>query len=285
VSGERFRVGELEVFRVLELEFPLGPAILPIGSEPEALLARAGWAVPEFVTGSGDVVFALGATCLLSEGRKLVLDPCLSFDLRRENPDIGERAAAFFGAMDRAGFPADEVDLVINTHIDGVGWNVRPGPEGWRPAFPKAQHLFPAADLERVAQSDDPAAARDALSLGPLREAGRIDAVRPGAVTAHVSLRSSPGHTPGNVDIWIESEGQSAVVVGDHVLNPLQCADPDWAGLDMDAGASGRVRRALLAECAERNTLLIGPHFGSPGAGRVQADGAVWRLRAEPATT
>ena len=73
----------------------------------------------------------------------------------------------------------------------------------------------------------------------------------------------------------------SAVVVGDHVLSPLQCADPDWAGLDMDPAASPRLRRTLLAECAERGTLMIGPHFGSPGAGRVRARGNAWVLDAE----
>ena len=33
-----FEVGELRIVRVLELEFPLGTAILRIGSDPRALL-------------------------------------------------------------------------------------------------------------------------------------------------------------------------------------------------------------------------------------------------------
>ena len=72
------------------------------------------------------------------------------------------------------------------------------------------------------------------------------------------------------------------MVVGDHLLNAMQCQDPDWTGLDEMADAAPAVRRALLDECARRNTLVIGPHFGTPGAGRVRPDGDEWRLEAEP---
>jgi glyoxylase-like metal-dependent hydrolase (beta-lactamase superfamily II) len=269
----------------LELEFPLGPAILPIGSDPEALVARCDWAKPDFVTKAGEVVFALSAIALVDEGQRIVIDPCGSFDLRRGNPDIAERAAALLDeGLPQAGFPPDEVDFVLNSHVDGIGWNARPGPDGWVPAFAKARHVWTRPEIERVlaAGEDDPNGIRDAASLRPLLEAGIVDTVdAPYRVTEHVSLRPSPGHTVGNVDIWIESGGATAVVVGDHILNPLQCADPDWTGLDACPEDSPRVRRALLQECAERNTLVVGPHFGTPGAGRVRTDGSAWRFEAE----
>jgi glyoxylase-like metal-dependent hydrolase (beta-lactamase superfamily II) len=282
MSSQAFKVGDLELVRVVELEFPLGPAILPIGREPAALVERSTWAQPHFVTEDGDIVFALSALALASGGQRIVIDPCLSFDLRRENPDIAERAAALLDELlPAAGFAPDRIDLVLNTHIDGVGWNVRPRPEGWVPSFPNARALFTRLDIERVRAAEDPA---EAQSLAPLFEAGLVNAVEaPLQVTPEISLRPSPGHTVGNVDIWIESQGESAVVVGDHILNPLQCADPDWVRLDAQPERAPSVRRALLEECAERNTLVIGPHFGSPGAGHVRPDGAAWRLDRVPA--
>ena len=285
MTSQTFKVGDLELVRVVELEFPLAPTILPIGREPTALVARSTWARPHFVTEGGDIVFALSALALVSGGQRIVIDPCLSFDLRRENPDIAERAAALLDdLLPAAGFAPDRVDLVLNTHVDGVGWNVRPRPEGWVPSFPNARALFTRLEIERVRAAEHPAQARDAQSLAPLFEAGLVDAVEaPLQLTPEISLRPSPGHTVGNVDIWIESQGESAVVVGDHILNPLQCADPDWTDLDAQAERAPSVRRALLEECAARDTLVIGPHFGSPGAGRVRADGATWRLDRVPA--
>jgi glyoxylase-like metal-dependent hydrolase (beta-lactamase superfamily II) len=273
---ERFEVGELEIVRMVELEFPLARDLLSVGRDPETLAASAGWAKPHFVTSSGDVVFALSTLGLVSEGRRIVIDPCTSFDLRRGIPDIADKADAFLdGLLPEAGFPALAVDLVLNSHVDGVGWNVRPSGDGWQPAFPKARYVWSRSEIERVTSVDSP----DKEALEPLLDAGLVDPVEaPFRVSSQISLRASPGHTPGNVDIWIESKGASAVLVGDHLLNPLQCADPDWTGLDMEPEAAPGIRRALLEECAKRDTLVIGPHFGAPGAGRVRADGDVWRL-------
>jgi glyoxylase-like metal-dependent hydrolase (beta-lactamase superfamily II) len=278
---QRFRVGMLEVVRIVELEFPLGREILPVGRDPEALAASADWARPHFVTDDGAVVFAVSTVGVVSEGRRVLIDPCMSFDLRRGNPDIEQKAEEYLdGLLPLAGFAPEQVELVVNTHIDGVGWNVRPGAEGWRPAFPRARCVFTRRELDRVASGEF--AEKEALR--PLLDAGVVDAVEaPCQLTPHVRLSPSPGHTVGNVDVWIESEGASAVIVGDHLLNPLQCADPDWTGLDMEPDAAPRIRRALLEECEAREALVIGPHFGAPGAGRVRREGEAWQLVGPPA--
>jgi glyoxylase-like metal-dependent hydrolase (beta-lactamase superfamily II) len=273
---QRFHVGGLEVVRMVELEFPLGREVLPVGRDPEALAASAAWARPHFVTDDGAVVFAVSTVGLVSEGRRVLIDPCMSFDLRRGNPDIEQKADEYLdGLLPLAGFAPEEVELVVNTHIDGVGWNVRPGPAGWRPTFPKARSIWTQCELDRVAGGDF--AEKEALR--PLLDAGAVDGVEaPCQITPHVRLSPSPGHTIGNVDVWIESEGACAVIVGDHLLNPLQCADPDWTGLDMESDAAPRIRRALLEECEARDALVIGPHFGRPGAGRVRRNGETWEL-------
>jgi glyoxylase-like metal-dependent hydrolase (beta-lactamase superfamily II) len=273
---QRFRVGGLEVVRIVELEFPLGREVLPVGRDPEALAASAAWARPHFVTDDGAVVFAVSTIGLVSEGKRVLIDPCMSFDLRRGNPDIEQKADEYLdGLLPLAGFAPEEVELVVNTHVDGVGWNVRPGREDWRPAFPRARCVWTRRELDRVASGNF----AEQESLRPLLDAGVIDAVdAPCQITPHVRLSPSPGHTLGNVDVWIESEGAAAVIVGDHLLNPLQCADPDWTGLDMEPDAAPRIRRALLEECEARNALVIGPHFGAPGAGRVRREGETWQL-------
>jgi glyoxylase-like metal-dependent hydrolase (beta-lactamase superfamily II) len=273
----RWKIGDLEVVRVVEAELPVPPELLRIGSDPEALLADNAWARPALATDEGHVYFALTATCVESEGRKIVIDPWISFDQRRAQPDAPQQAAAQLERLASAGFPPEEIDLVVATHIDGVGWCTRPEADAWVPSFPKARYAWTGAEVER-ALSDDPEG--DGRSLEPLLAAGCVDRVEaPVALTAHVRLEPAPGHTPGNVNVWIEDGGESAVVTGDLVLHPLQMADPDWGGLDMDAASAAASRRALFQQAVERDVLVIGPHFPSPGAFRVEPQGAAWRPR------
>jgi glyoxylase-like metal-dependent hydrolase (beta-lactamase superfamily II) len=264
------------------MEFALPQSLLAIGTNPSKLVAQSGWAKPHFVSDSGDVIFALTAHGIVSDGKQIIIDPCCSFDLRRDNPDIADLAASMLdGKLPEAGFASDDVDLVINTHIDGVGWNVRPGADGWQRTFLNASSVWTTPELDRVLH-DETGENNEAKALRPLVDAGAIESVpMDHSVTSDISFRPSPGHTHGNVDIWIESAGECAVVVGDNIVNPIQCGDPDFTGLDMAPSDSPGLRRALLEECAERNALVIGPHFGTPGAGRVRRAGDTWRLEAE----
>jgi glyoxylase-like metal-dependent hydrolase (beta-lactamase superfamily II) len=276
-----WKVGSLQVVRVLEVELPVPRDLLAIGSDPEALLATSPWAVPALANEEGQVYFSLSATCVESQGCKIVIDPWISFDQRRGQPDAAEQAERQLASLGEAGFAPDEVDVVVSTHIDGVGWSTRPEGSAWVPSFPEARYLWTASEVERVlADGGD-----DATSLAPLLESGRVDRVEaPHAITSEVRLEAAPGHAPGNVNVWIESDGDAAVVAGDLILHPLQMADPDWAGLDMDGEQAAASRRALLADAEKRAALVIGPHFPSPGAFRVASDGAAWRPLDVPTT-
>lgn len=274
MESRSWQVGSLKVTRVTEAVVPVPPELLRIGSDPEALIAASDWAHPAHVTAEGHVYFSLTATCVESEARKIVIDPWISFDQRRAQPDAAEQAETQLGRLAAAGFAPEEIDLVVSTHIDGIGWSTRPGPDGWVPSFSKARYVWTALEVDRV-QAD---AGDEAQSLAPLLAAGCVDSVEaPYALTRELRLEPAPGHTPGNVNVWIESGDAAAVVVGDLVLHPLQMADPDWGGLDSDAEQAALSRRALLAQAEQRGALVIGPHFPEPGAFRVARDGDTWR--------
>ncbi len=53
-----WRVGGIEIHRVLENEFWVPEALLRVGDDPAALAARAGWAVPRHAADDGRVHFA-----------------------------------------------------------------------------------------------------------------------------------------------------------------------------------------------------------------------------------
>ena len=94
-----------------------------------------------------------------------------------------------------------------------------------------------------------------------------------------VWLESTPGHTPGHVSVRIASRGEEAVITGDLMHHPIQCARPDWkSGADFDPEQALKTRRAFLERCADTPILVLGTHFATPTAGRIVRDGDVWRF-------
>ncbi len=97
-------------------------------------------------------------------------------------------------------------------------------------------------------------------------------------ITSHVSLRPTPGHTPGHASVQIESGGQRALITGDMIHNPVQVAHPDLAAVpDWDQDAARATRRAVLQDIADADVLLLGTHFAAPTGGfvRSEADGSM----------
>ena len=73
----------------------------------------------------------------------------------------------------------------------------------------------------------------------------------------------------------LSSGGQTALITGDFVHHPIQFATPEWCShFDTDATAAEGTRREFIEAHADTDLLVIGTHFGGPGAGRiVSADG------------
>jgi len=86
-----------------------------------------------------------------------------------------------------------------------------------------------------------------------------------------VRLDPTPGHTPGHVSVVIESNGARAVITGDMIHTPVQIAEVDLSSsFDYDQRAAAATRRSFLARYAG-DTLVIGTHWGGPGAAKIKA--------------
>jgi glyoxylase-like metal-dependent hydrolase (beta-lactamase superfamily II) len=97
----------------------------------------------------------------------------------------------------------------------------------------------------------------------PLRDAGSVVLVDGEVeVAAGVRLVPTPGHTPGHASVFIESEGEELVVLGDVVVHELQLADPDLVYVsDHDPELSASTRKHVLGQLADRGTGVIVGHF------------------------
>jgi glyoxylase-like metal-dependent hydrolase (beta-lactamase superfamily II) len=151
----------------------------------------------------------------------------------------------------------------------------------WVPTFPNARYLFGRREWEHwSAASAGPERDVQDDSVRPIFDAGIADLVEMDhRVTAEVQLEPTPGHTPGHVSVRIVSRGEEAVITGDLMHHPVQCAEPGWASrFDVDAGAARRTRMEFLVRHADRPVLVLGTHFATPTAGRIVRDGTVFRF-------
>ena len=242
--------------------------ILAQEAETVTALQRAPWLQPHFVTDDWSLVIGSSATVIRTPAAVVLVDPFLAFG---DGKDIGPRLQA----LRDAGVEADDVDVVVNTHVDHLGVNLL---LDGSPAFPEARYLVPQAELDGIRSGDHPEAADHAALLGLYDDGGIETTAGDEEVVPGVRLGDAPGHNPGHHVVWVTDGDAQAVVIGHLFLHPAQIAAPDAATTDRDPLKLAQTRRTLLARCADDDVLLIGPLFAAPGAGRVRPDGDSWRL-------
>lgn len=174
--------------------------------------------------------------------------------------------------FDRTGHRREEVGMVILTH--GHGDHIKGNTvlhDGKRePAFPRARYHIARADWDwfggpgHVPEFDE--------QLATLEREGRV-VLDDGAarLTPEISLLPTPGHTPGHTTVVIESDGQTALYLGDVCHHPLHFSHPDWvSAFDTHPGITPRTRAWLFQFAVERDALIVCPHAPTPGVGRLR---------------
>lgn len=267
MTTARWQIGDIDIVRVTDDDFAL-PSDRPV---PE-------WCVGDLAPSLDEVGLAFSALAVRSADTNIVIDPWLANDFPRNGDDAAARAERLLGELTAEGFPADAVDIVVNTHLDGIGWNTRPdGDGGWCLSFPSARHLYPAAEVEAIERGDD-IGGRDAfVGLAALVDIERVRA--PEVIAPGVALVDAPGHNPGHHAVRIVTDDDIAIYPGHLILTPFDIADPDEdQTVGMDGEPAALTRRVILDELADRGGLLLTTLLGGSGGGRVVRDGAGFAL-------
>ncbi len=283
---QRWKIGRVTITKITELETP-GPGTFVIPqATPEALLAAPAWLRPHFVNEAGEAIMSIHSFVVESEGARILVDTCVGNDKPRPIPEWDRRSGPFLDDLRRAGFPPESIDRVLCTHlhVDHVGWNTRLEGGRFVPTFGNARYLIGRTEWEFWSKAPEDAfgpVLED--SVRPVFDAGLVDLVEGDeALTGEVELLPTPGHTPGHVSVRIRSEGAEAVITGDLMHHPVQCAHPEWGShFDTDPQQALATRRAFLERFGDRPALVLGTHFAGPTAGHLRRDGEAWRF--EPA--
>jgi glyoxylase-like metal-dependent hydrolase (beta-lactamase superfamily II) len=279
--SERWRVGACTLTSVLEEETRRIPPELFFPAARAADVARHPWLVPDFADASGRIAMRVQAFVIELRGRRVLVDPCVGNGKKRPLPFWNERSWPFMERFAEAGFKADEIGTVVHTHLhaDHVGWDTRLEGGAWVPTFQNARHLYTQRELDWMRKGGNPGS--DGVfddSVAPILDAGLADIVAEDADLGDgLRLESTPGHTPGHVSLWIQSRGETALVSGDFLHHPVQCAEPQLAEVgDEDVELARATRRRMLERAADTRALFLGTHFATRPAGRVERQGGAF---------
>jgi glyoxylase-like metal-dependent hydrolase (beta-lactamase superfamily II) len=297
MTTDSWQIGEVKISRVVELTSKWPPTFGYRNLTTGEILAQT-WLQPHFATEDGRLKSAIQAFVIESQGKRIIVDTCVGNDKPRANEVWNQMRGDFLTDLTAAGFAPGTIDTVLCTHlhIDHVGWNTMLVDGQWLPTFPNARYLFGrvewdhwrqetaaeiAGDVELEAAEtvmDCPAVNHD--SILPIIEAGLHELVEMDhRVTDEVWLEPTPGHTPGHVSVVIQSGRQAAVITGDLMHHPIQCALPHVSSkFDHDVAGAHQTRNDFLQRYADGEVLVFGTHFAEPTAGHVVSHGESWRF-------
>jgi glyoxylase-like metal-dependent hydrolase (beta-lactamase superfamily II) len=282
-----WRIGNVEIARIVEVNAWEDDITMLLPEATPEYVQQFKWLVPHFATPAGKMIISFQCFVLRSQGRTVMIDTCIGAEREREFDVFTNMQTTFLEDMAAAGFPHESVTDVLCTHLhfDHVGWNTRKVDGRWVPTFPQARYLLGRREWQHWQHLRDTNGyhhmehLKDAID--PVFEAGLVTLIDPDfRVTDELTLIPTPGHTPGHVSVLIESAGQSAVITGDLMHNPIQIAVPATeARFDMDKARGARTRVEFVERFNNSGTLVIGSHFSDPTAGHIVPDGDTWKLK------
>ena len=183
--------------------------------------------------------------------------------------DTGLQGPGTVAALEAAGYSADQVDIVVITHMHGdhIGGLLTEGSA----TFPNARYMTGAAEFDHWAGADNE---RFEGNVRPLADQfAMLD--DGGSVASGITAMAAFGHTPGHMAYMIESGGKQIAVCADFANHYVwSLAHPDWeVRFDMDKAAAAATRRRMLDMMATDGIPFIGYHMPFPAMGFVEKAG------------
>jgi glyoxylase-like metal-dependent hydrolase (beta-lactamase superfamily II) len=98
-------------------------------------------------------------------------------------------------------------------------------------------------------------------------------------VTPEVQVKVTPGHTRAHQVVIVESDGETAIFLGDVAGLAVHIERLAWVpAFDVEPLVSMETKRWLREWSARRDALLFFQHDVNVPAGRLRLDGDTWRV-------
>ena len=286
-----WKIGDVDITRIVELDNWEDDITMLLPDATPATVLQYPWLQPHFATPEGKMIVSFQCFVMRTPEHQIMLDTCIGADRQREFDIFTNMQTSFLEDLSEAGFVPEEIDFVLCTHLhfDHVGWNTRLVDGKWVPTFPNARYLFGRKEYEHWKMLEETKGYHDLNhmydAVEPVVDAGLVDLIEPDHdICPELTLKPTPGHTPGHVSVEIESGGRRAIITGDMMHNPIQLERPDDAvRFDMDQTRARKTRMQFIDETANSDVFVIGSHFSDPTGGWIVRDEGGCRLDQKPA--
>lgn len=294
----QLKIGDMRIDRLVEIaRLPFDKKWLFANADDEVIEANRNWLDERYIEpGTGRFILSHHSYVVRTSRWTAIVDTCCGNHKERPRVPVWHRLSQpYLDNMCALGVRPEDVDFVMCTHlhVDHVGWNTRLVDGRWVPTFPKARYLMGQTEYDHWEQRHQRKPEHPVNhgsfedSVLPIVAAGQAEFVQSDHCLfddrqAGVRFVPAPGHTIGNMMIDLRGGQDHAVMSGDVIHHPIQCAAPWLANAaDFDPAAAAATRLALLRQLADTPSILLTGHFPAPTAGRVVSHGGAFRFQFE----
>ena len=234
--------------------------------------------------------FELRSLLIESEGHRILVDTGYGDKLSEKERGLirleGERR--LIRSLAQQGVGPEEIDLVINTHLHGdhCGGNTfLNGEVAAVPRFPRATYCVQRLELaDAMFPNERTRSTYHRENFEPLERAGQLRVLSGDTrLTGEVRVIVTPGHTRGHQCIVVESDGQTAVFLGDVASWPIHMERLAWVpAYDVEPMITIETKRRLAQWAVENHVLLVFEHHVEIAAGYLHATERADRFKLEP---
>ncbi len=224
---------------------------------------------------------SLSLTCLLiqAHGQNILVDTGLGSKQNGKFQHMFgvEQSPALYDSLQALGLSPDDIHVVINTHLhfDHAGGNTFRNERGRIiPTFPKARYLVQHGEYQDAIQANERTrASYRQENFTPIDEGHHWELLHgntewlPG-----VSVELTPGHTQHHQSVRIESEGHTALFLGDCIPTVSHLPLPYIMGYDLFPLQTMDTKRWVLNRAYQEEWLLIFEHDPKVAMGYVKKD-------------
>lgn len=272
-----FSVGSLEVVALSD-----GVTRRQVGAFFQDV-AEAEWTRAVGLTNSTDPMpINFGSFLIRGTDRLTLIDSGWGAEMLAE--DV-EGASGLLERLREIGVEPGAIEAIVHTHLHGdhCGWDVK-GKDGTALTFPNATIHVSQTELDYWLGADTDTSDKSPYirsRIVPVQAAGHLRTFTgEHAVSPHVTLIPTPGHTPGHCSVMLASGGEHLLITGDAAHHPAHLEHPDWIpAFDLDRAEAARSRQKLIALAADQDVTVTGGHFPILTLGKVERTDAGYRWR------
>lgn len=243
------------------------------------LVPKALWSQVAAADERNRILFDSRSLLIQSEQQRILVDTGHGDKLSDKQRDFislqGERR--LLGSLAALGIGPLDIDLVINTHLhdDHCGGNTHRDDSGEVvPTFPWATYCVQRLELADAAfPNERTRATYFADNWEPMQRSGQLRTLTGDTrLTDEVRVVVTPGHTRSHQCVVIESDGRTAMFLGDLASWPVHLERLAWVpAYDLEPMVSIESKRNVARWAVDHHVLLIFAHHPGIAAGYLHA--------------